>query len=195
MSHSYFYATQVSARPDSSDRRWGLYFTKNELTEDEARARYALEPLDRENGFFGVVRIAEGEDRPRSYLRVGPHANGMELEKLNEHGTVVSSYTWGAYAHGEVRPSPLPSRVFLGTIVYYGYPDEDQFWPLRKSIGSVMMDFRQNGYVREDTIQRGPVGEPDAVTTREFEGVDVSANWFDIPEFGDWEAFFHPEGA
>jgi len=192
MSHSYFYATQVSARPDSPDRKWGLFFTKNELTEDEARARFALEPMDRENGFFGVVRVPDGADRPQSYLRVGPRANGLELEKLNEHGTVVASYTWRAYAEGEQEASS-PERVFLGTIVYYGYPDEDRFWPLRKSIGSVMMVFRENGYVKEDTTQRGAFGEPDDVTTREFEGVDVSANWFDIPEFGDWEAFFHPE--
>lgn len=57
-----------------------------------------------------------------------------------------------------------------------------------------MTIFRENGYVKEDTNQRAPMGEADAVTTREFEEVDVSVNWFDIPEFGDWEAFFHPEG-
>lgn len=44
MSPSYFYATQVSARPESDDREWGLYFTKNSLTEDEARARYGRDP-------------------------------------------------------------------------------------------------------------------------------------------------------
>ncbi|MGO1235836.1 MAG: hypothetical protein ACTHY8_09940 [Microbacterium gubbeenense] len=194
MSPSYFYATQVSARPESDDREWGLYFTKNSLTEDEARARYGRDPRDRENGFIGVVRLADGEDRPRSYLRVGPRANGMELEKLNQHGTVVASYTWRAYAEGEQQETPSTERVFLGTIAYYGYPDEDGFWPLRKSIGSVMTIFRENGYVKEDTNQRAPMGEADAVTTREFEEVDVSVNWFDIPEFGDWEAFFHPEG-
>lgn len=48
---------------------------------------------DRENGLFGVVRLADGEERPRSYLHIGPRANGMELEKVNEHGTVVASYT------------------------------------------------------------------------------------------------------
>lgn len=57
-----------------------------------------------------------------------------------------------------------------------------------------MRSFRAEGTVREDATRRRLFGEPDAVMTREVEGVDVSASWFDSPEFGEWGGFFHSEG-
>ncbi|MCW4459973.1 hypothetical protein [Microbacterium sp. MPKO10] len=199
MSHRYIYTTQVGTRADTNDpgRPWGLYFADDELTEDAARARYALEPQDRQNGFIGIVRVEDGEERPSAYLQMGPRANGARLHNLGPHGVIQVSYTWDAYHEPPRASDPYEgdaSQVFLGSIVWFTYPDENQFWRQSKNVGSVMYDFRENGYARADESVRGGFGNPDEVTTREFENVDVSANWFDIPEFGDWEAFFHPEG-
>lgn len=45
--------------------------------------------------------------------------------------------------------------------------------------------------IEERTLKQGP-GQPASVETREFTDVVVSGNWFDVPVFGDWDAFFHP---
>lgn len=46
------------------------------------------------------------------------------------------------------------------------------------------MTFTPQGYARENRVTTNGVGEPDTVGTREFRDVDLSANWFKIPDFG-----------
>lgn len=124
-----------------------------------------------------------------------PRANGIELNKLNEHGSIKAAYTRRAY-HDPSDSRPYEgdeARVFLGGMVWYTYPAEEKFFRRSASVGNVTMEFKPDGYAKEDRVTRHGFGQPEDVETREFRDVDVSANWFRIPEFGDGDAFFHPE--
>ncbi|MFT3797988.1 hypothetical protein [Microbacterium sp.] len=164
------------------------------MTVEEAAARYALNAVNRSD-WFGIVLLEPGEDRPRAYLQMCPRANGIELGKLGSRGSIDASYVWGAY-YDPPKPTPYvgdESRVFLGGMTWYVYPDEDRFYDRVDCSAHVSMDFRPDGYAKEDQVIHHGFGQPSEVETREFRNVDVSANWFAIPEFGDWDAFFHPE--
>jgi hypothetical protein len=194
MTQRYIYVDKVGAGPEHPSKRWGLF--SDELTPDEAAARYALDPARRED-WFGIVLLEPGQDRPRAYLQMAPRANGVELDKLDAHGSIEAAYTWGAY-HEPADKQPYTGeedRVFLGGMVWYAYPDEERFFRRSASLGTVTMEFRPDGYAKEDRVTRRGAGQPSEVETREFRDVDMSANWFPIPEFGDWDAFFHPEPA
>lgn len=191
MTQRYIYTDKVGAGPEHPSKRWGLFDA--ELTPDEAAARYAQNAVRRDD-WFGIVLLEPGEDRPRAYLQMSPRANGVVLDRLDSHGSIEASYSWGAYYDP---PTPQPyagadERLFLGKMVWYAYPDGDRFHRRGQAVGTVTMEFRPDGYAKEDQVTRHGFGEPSDVETREFRGVDVSANWFSIPEFGDWDAFFHP---
>ncbi|MFT3797985.1 hypothetical protein [Microbacterium sp.] len=192
MTQRYIYTDKVGAGPEHPKKRWGLFST--ELTVEEAAARYALNAVNRSD-WFGIVLLEPGEDRPRAYLQMCPRANGVELDKLGPHGSIEAAYSWGAYyAPADLQPYEGDAdRVFLGGMTWHAYPDESRFYDRVQSLGHVNMEFRPDGYAKEDQVTRRGFGQPSDVETREFRNVDVSANWFAIPEFGDWEAFFHPE--
>ncbi len=148
-----------------------------------------------EGRWFGVLLLQEGHERPSAYLQVCPRANGVQLHKLNEQGSIEAGYTWRAYYDP---PDSKPydgdeARVFLGTITWYVYPQEERFYMRNASLGNVSMVFGVDGYGKEEQVTKRGFGEPADVETREFRDVDVSANWFEIPEFGDWDDFFHPD--
>jgi hypothetical protein len=192
MTQRYIYTDKIGAGPEHPNKRWGLYST--ELTVEEAAARYALDAV-RRSDWFGIVPLEPDAGRPRAFLQMCPRANGVELNKLDERGSIVAAYTWGAY-YDPSDPEPYQgaeSRVFLGAMTWYFYPEEDRFFRRSQSLGHVTMEFRPDGYAKEDRVTRRGFGEPHDVETREFRDVDVSANWFPIPEFGDWDAFFQPE--
>ncbi|GAA1847094.1 hypothetical protein ACFQZV_09045 [Microbacterium koreense] len=192
MTHRYIYTDKVGAGPEHPKKRWGLFST--ELTEAEARARYELDAARRED-WFGIVRLDADQDRPVSYLQMCPRANGVSLQKLTPQGSIEADYVWGAYYD----PSNLEPytgdehRVFLGGVTWYAYPDDDRFYRRGQAAGQVSMDFRTDGYAKEEQVTNRGFGQPADVETREFQDVDVSANWFDIPAFGEWDAFFHPD--
>ena len=192
MAQRYIYADKAGAGPEHPDKLWGLF--SDELTVEQAQARYAAD-ASRRDDWFGVVRMEAGGGRPSAYLQMGPRANGVELHKVNEHGSIEAAYTWGAY----YEPSDAgpyqgnDERVFLSSITKYAYPEGDRFFRRSASIGRVSLTFAPDGYAKEERVLKRGVGEPSEVETREFRGVDVSANWTPIPEFGDWERFFHPE--
>lgn len=195
MAHRYIYADKVGAGPEHPDKQWGLF--SDELTVEQAQARYA-EEASRRDDWFGIVRMEAEQDRPGAYLQMCPRANGVELHKVNEHGSIEAAYTWRAYDDDPSDAQPhqgLGDRVFLGSIIRYAYPEGDRFFRRSASIGSVSLTFAPDGYAKEDRVIKRGFGEPSEVETREFRGVDVSANWTAIPEFGDWERFFHPESA
>lgn len=191
--HRYIYADKVGAGPENPNKQWGLF--ANELTPDEAQARYELNAVNRD-AWFGVVRIPEGADRPDAFLQVCPQANGISLEKLNTHGSVVTAYTWGTYYEPHYKDrTPYngnATQIMLSQITWYAYPEEERFLNLTDSIGAVMMQFEADGYVKEEIMTPQGFGKPMHVETRESRGVDVSHNWFDIPQFGDWEPLFNP---
>lgn len=192
MTQRYIYADKVAAGPENPSKRWGLF--SDELTAEEAAARYRLDPSKRDE-WFGVVLVESEAERPQAYLQVSPRANGVTLERLDAHGSVAASYSWGAYYQSEDgRPySGDDDRIFLDSIVWYVYPEGERFFRRSASIATVEMGFRPDGYAKEDRVTRGGRGEPSQVESREFRDVDVTANWFRIPEFGDWDDLFHPE--
>ncbi len=192
MTQRYIYTDKIGAGPEHPNKRWGLFST--ELTVEEAAARYALDAV-RRSDWFGIVQAEPDEHRPRGFLQMCPRANGVELNKLDAQGSIVAAYTWGAY-YDPAKPQPYQGeeeRVFLGGMTWYFYPEENRFFRRNQALSHVTMEFRADGYAKEDRVTRRGFGEPSDVETREFRDVDVSANWFRIPEFGDWDAFFHPE--
>lgn len=192
MTLRYIYANKVGAGPEHPNKRWGLF--SEELTVEQAAARYALNAVRRDE-WFGVVLLEGGAERPQAYLQVSPRANGVALEKLDAHGSIEASYSWGAYHQPEDgRPyEGDDDHLFLDSIVWYVYPEGEGFFRRNASIATVHMDFRPDGYAKEDRVTHHGFGKPSDVETREFRDVDMTANWCPIPEFGDWDALFHPE--
>ncbi|WP_309067889.1 hypothetical protein [Microbacterium sp.] len=192
MTQRYIYTDKVGAGPEHPNKRWGLFST--ELTADEAAQRYALDAV-RRDAWFGVVLLEPGEERPSAYLQVSPRGNGVTLHKLNPHGSIDASYTWGAYyqPQDDAPYTGDEDRLFLDAITWYVYPEGERFFSRSESLGSVSMQFRPDGYAKEDRTTRRGFGEPSEVETREFRDVDVTANWLPIPEFGEWDDYFHPE--
>lgn len=192
MTHRYIYADKVGAGPDHPNKRWGLFTA--ELTPEEAEMRYARDS-GRSNDWFGIVLLEAGAERPRAYLQMSPRANGVKLHKLNAHGSIEASYSWGK-SSGQTESAfgdGSDTRLFLSQMTWYAYPEGEKFMSRSQSVGNVTMQFRPDGYAKEDRVTRRGFNEPDAVETREFQNVDAAANWFEVPEFGDWDAFFHPE--
>lgn len=188
----YIYCDKVGAGPEHPSKRWGLY--SKELTVGQARARYGLDAVKRSD-WFGIVRIDE-EGRPTSFLQICPRANGVKLQRISRVGSVDASYIWDAYydpADTSVPYAGGQESVFLGQICWYSYPSADEYLRVDQCLGLVMMNFREDGYVKEDLITSRPFGEPNEVTTTEYRDVPVEENWLPIPEFGDWEGFFSPE--
>ena len=194
MTRRFIYADKVGAGPEHPRKRWGLF--TDELSPEEAEARYEQDP-DRREDWFGIVLLEPGEERPRAYLQMSPRANGVELNRLGAHGSIEVASTWRAYRDpGVAQPEGgAGTAVFLSNVVRYVYPDGDRFFRRGEAIGMVAMEFRADGYAREDRSTRHGAGRPSDVETREFRDVDVSANWFPVPDFGEWDAFFHPESA
>lgn len=192
MTQRYIYADKVGAGPEHPKKQWGLFST--ELTSEQAATRYALDG-DRSSDWFGIVLLEAGAERPSAYLQMSPHANGVKLHKLNAHGSIEAAYSWGSFRRQTDSASGEggDDRLFLSQMIWYAYPEGKKFMSRSKSIGNVTMQFRPDGYAKEDRVTRRGFNEPDAVETREFQNVDVSANWFHVPEFGDWGAFFQPE--
>lgn len=192
MTERYIYTDKVGAGPEHPKKQWGLF--SKEISVEDAAERYRLDAARRDD-WFGIVLLGEGQERPGAYLQMCPRANGVELHKLDAYGSVEVAYTWRAY----YTPSDTApyvgdeSRVFLSTITWYAYPDEPRFYLRNASLGNVSMTFGVDGYGKEERVTKRGFGEPADVETREFRDVDVSANWFDIPAFGDWDRFFHPE--
>lgn len=134
----------------------------------------------------------DGQQRPSAYLKVCPQGNGIELHRLNGHGSITAAYAWGAYyePRNDAPFEGTADRLFLAQITGYVYPEAERFFDQYETLGLVSLQFRPDGSgVEERTIQRG-FPEPREVETREFRDVDVSANWFDVPVFGQWEDFF-----
>ncbi|MDR6865505.1 hypothetical protein J2Y69_000087 [Microbacterium resistens] len=190
----YIYCDKVGAGPDNPKKRWGLFST--ELTEVEARTRYELNAANRDR-WFGIVRL-DGSGQPASYLQIYPRANGVVLHKINQHRTIDVGYIWSGYYHSEDESIPYAGSdesVFLGQITWYSYLNEGKHLRRNQSTGHITMQFREDGYAKEEVVTSHGFGNPDDVEIREYQGVDVSANWFKIPEFGDWGRFFDPESA
>lgn len=192
MAQAYIYTDKIGAGPEHPDKQWGLY--SKVLTAEEAKKRYELNAVRRQD-WFGVVPASETNDRPGALLQLCPRANGVVLEKLNEHGSIVASYIWVAYyTPTGVEPyQGLEDSIFLSSITWYTYPEEAKFFRRNQSLAHVTMTFRPDGYAKEERVTNHGFGQPQDVETREFHNVDVTANKFMIPEFGDWAAFFEPE--
>lgn len=195
MSHRYVYAAKAAAVDPVKypAKKWGLFQADKELTEEEAASIYAADS-SRTHDWFGIVRLEDGSNRPSAYLQMCPGANGVKLHRLRPSGSIEAIYSWGRWSEEEQQPQAGPPRLFLGGIRWYAYPDDSQFWAQNQAVGQVAMQFRQDGWAREDVVTPGMGADPDQVSTTESTGVDVSSNWTEVPEFGDWERFFHPEG-
>lgn len=191
MTQGYIYANEVGAGPEHPNERWGLF--SEELTVEQAAARYALD-ADRGDEWFGVVLRPDSAERPRAYLEVSPRADGIRRARLDPYGSIEASYTWRAHQPEDDRPHEADDgHVFLRSIVWYVYPEGEHYFRRNESIGNVQMEFRPDGYAKEDRVRRGDFGETSEVEKREFRDVDVTANWLPIAEFGDWDAFFTRE--
>lgn len=188
----FVYTHKVGAGPEHPNKKWGLFST--ELSLEDASARYSLDAARRED-WFGVVLIESEQERPTAYLQMCPRANGVELHKLDQFGSVMVAYTWRAYyAPSNAEPyDGDETRVFLSAITSYVYPEQPRFFMRNASLGHRSMTFGADGYAKDERVTKQGFGEPSNVDLREFRDVDVSANWFPIPEFGDWDRFFHPE--
>ncbi|MFX4273100.1 hypothetical protein ACQBAR_07945 [Propionibacteriaceae bacterium Y1685] len=192
VTHQYLYADKIGAGPEHPTKRWGLF--SKELPIPQAEKRFAMDAA-RRSDWFGIVRLAPGEERPSAYVQMCPRANGVVMQTLNAHGTVLASYTWGAYhepAGTEAYEGDV-DHVFLSQIYWYAYPDEEKFLSRPSCLGNVCLQFHPDGHAKQERVTKHGFNEPSTVETREFENVDVSVNWTPIPAFGDWEAFFNPE--
>lgn len=117
------------------------------------------------------------------------------MARLNQFGSVVTAYAW-TRRHPEVdryQPSADAERLFLATITAYTYPEEEKYLTRAAALRHVTLTFRPDGYASDERVTKRGFGEPSNVETREFRGVDVSANWLDVPEFGDWIPLFFPD--
>lgn len=187
----FIYTDKIGAGPEHPDKRWGLFST--ELTPSRAAIRYGLNAV-RRSRWFGVVLLKPGEKRPRAYLQVCPRANGVELNQVNEHGSIVASYIWRAYytPSKNVPYTGNEDKVFLSSYTTYVYPKKAQFFRRNQSVGHVDLTFNPNGDIKQELVIPRGFGEPSNVETEEYHGVDVTENWLKIPEFGDWDGFFNP---
>lgn len=190
-SADYIYTDKIGAGPEHPDKQWGLF--SKELTPDRAAIRYGLNAV-RRSRWIGVVQLKPGEARPSSYLQICPRANGVELNELNEHGSIISSYIWGAYYEpSDKKPyTGSETRIFLSSYTSYVYPKKPQFLRRNQSVGHVTLFFNPNGDIKQELVIPKEFGEPAAVETEEYHGVDLKENWTNIPEFGDWSALFNP---
>lgn len=184
MTHRYIYAEDIGAGPDRPGSRWGLY--SRELTVAEAAERYDSGSGDRD-ARFGVILLEDGHDRPRSYLELSPHARSVVLRRLNPHGSVAAAYAWGAAA------APDNAALFLDRLTWYAYPGGARFFCPGESVSRVCMSFRPDGYAKQDRVAVGMLGQAAVLGSNEYNGIDVSANWTDVPEFGEWDTLFHPD--
>lgn len=191
MTQKYIYTDKVGAGPEHPDKQWGLY--SKVLTPEKAKARYNLNAMHRAK-WFGVVS-EHGDDRPTSYLQVCPRANGVVLQKLNQSGSIEASYTWVAYyTPPNLQPyDGAEEKVFFAGVTRYIYPDGENYYRQSQSVEHTTISFRPDGYAKEEKVTKHGFNEPSDVELSEYQNVDVSANWFTIPDFGDWAAFFQPE--
>jgi hypothetical protein len=82
----FIYTDKVGAGPEHPNKKWGLF--SKELGPEDASARYSLDAARRED-WFGVVLIEGEQERPTAYLQMCPRANGVELHKLDQFGSVI----------------------------------------------------------------------------------------------------------
>ncbi|MDA3803986.1 hypothetical protein ACMT9U_06535 [Clavibacter sp. Sh2036] len=147
------------------------------LTESEARRRFdGLVPEPDHWFSVGVKRDGASDlAAPEFILEVLPHAEYVKVLFVDQYHTLRFAYGF----------RDLGGRMFMTNVKENRYPDAERFHPLNESVWSQSIVIEPTGYVKE--VAYDLLAKERHLS--EYRDVDVSPNWEDVPEFGDWERF------
>ena len=132
--------------------------------------------------FIDVVDSADVDDDglplPRWVIGVSGPRNGARVQFLDKNGSIWRTVDYQV----------VDGRLFRTRISDKTYPDDQQRWDLNESTHTADLIVNPDGSGDIETRTRA-TGER---SITEFAGLDVSAHWLDIPEFGDWDALTEP---
>lgn len=146
------------------------------ISADEARLRFdggVTESLQ----WFSVVARRDGvhDDGPVEFvLEVLPHADYVKVKFFEVSHSLGLSFGF----------TKVEGRLFLDEIVQYTYDDGASYH--LESEASVI---DASSFVTDGLVHRtvDDTSKP-TVLEEDYRGVDVSAHWEPIPEFGQWES-------
>lgn len=177
MAHRYLYADTVeSGRERREPER------ETALTADQAAQRFAGDSERLEDG-FGVGLVGD-DGRVTAWLEMAPGARRAVLKKLTPQGSVAASCEWDL-------PAGQPA-VFLRRLTWFAYPSADRYFSPDQAAGAVSMQFDPSGRATRERFTDHGFRDVGPVETSEYDDVDVTPNWIEVPAFGDWDGFFHP---
>ncbi|MDA3803985.1 hypothetical protein ACMT9U_06530 [Clavibacter sp. Sh2036] len=147
------------------------------LTESEARRRFDGLVAEPDHWFSVGVKRDEADElaAPEFILEILPHAKYVKVIFVDQHHTQRFAYGF----------TNMEGRMFMTDVTEHRYPDAERFRPLNEAVWYESMLIKPTGYVKE-TVYDYSVNE---THLSEYKDVDVTANWEDVPEFGDWERF------
>ena len=123
----------------------------------------------------------DGLPLPRWVIGVSGLQNGSggaRVQFLDKHRSI-----WRTVDYDVVQ-----GRLFRTGIADNTYPDDQQRWGQSQAVSTADLIVNLDGSGDIETRTRA-TGER---STTELTGLDVSAFWIDIPEFGDWDALTDP---
>ncbi|MGI5186875.1 hypothetical protein ACQEVI_01875 [Promicromonospora sp. CA-289599] len=148
------------------------------INESQARDRFER------NEFIDVVESStigsDGLVNPRWVMGIAGLrgvAGGARLEFHDGQGSI-----WRAVDYQIIR-----GRLFRSNVVDFVYLTDQQRWEMSQATVGVEVTVDPDG---TGTVERWEVNGDKQVT--ELTGLDVSAHWLDVPEFGDWDALADP---
>lgn len=161
--------------------RWNTVLDEpiDPLTREEALKRFETGPWfsvgvsdDPQFGKPGII--------PEAVLELEPKATAAAVWFFTSQGSATVRYNF----------REMEGRLFLTNAVTYEYPD-DKKHELDESTQTDNMRFKPAGEV----VTHRRIKATRSVQKAEQDGVDVSGNWEDIPEFGEWDSLLRWERA
>ena len=155
---------------------WKLWEPGGPISEDEARRRFAEGDEDDWFSVAAYEAAAEVQDIPSFVLEVTPRGETIRSKFYAPSRSLRREYIFGIQPDG---------RTFMDTATQWFYADNENHYRMGKAILIESFRFRPDGIV-DRTIDDDD--EPNIVKVS-YRDVDVSGNWEDAPEFGDWARF------
>ncbi len=126
---------------------------------------------------FHITALIKDNDQP--YADILFNDGNVIVNFIDEFNRIYLSYTFGGDHH--------PEKLFLESLHYYIYPDDNEFYPCFNSIKDVQYIFTPEGKltVWDRYIEEGKWYEE----AKEAENrVNISSNWEIFPELGDYNS-------
>jgi hypothetical protein len=149
---------------------------REELTRDEAQARFAGRRKDPDDWFTVVARAQGGRGAGAIdfVLEVTEHADFINTFLCDEWGTIKYFYSFRREESG----------MFLFNTKEYKYPDEPRQFLQHEWLSVESFVFKVDGSM---TRRLNEKSRP-TIEEWEYHDVDMSDNWEPIPEFEQWDA-------